>query len=152
MAEEVGAAGPGPGERLVLDTHVWLWALEGAEAALSSDAVAAIEAASGRGGLLVSAISIWKVAMLEAKGRIALTRPVAEWVTDALRAPGVRLLPLTPEIAVESTHLPGSPHGDPADRILIASARVAGARLATCDRSILEYGQSGQVAVLDAEP
>ena len=70
----------------------------------------------------------------------------------ALRAPGVTLLPLSPEIAVESTRLPGSPHGDPADRILVASARVAGARLATRDEGILRYAADGHVRVLDARP
>jgi hypothetical protein len=94
----------------------------------------------------------WEVAMLEAKGRISLSRPVEDWVRSALRAPGTRLLPLTPEIAIESTRLPGSAHGDPADRILIASARVSGGRLATRDRGILDYAGGGHVAVVDVTP
>jgi len=140
---------PGP---LVLDTHVWIWTVEGVPDAMSPAAVAEIEAASAAGALLVSAISAWEVAMLEARGRIALTRPLEEWVHAALRAPGVRLLPLEPEIAVESTRLPGTPHGDPADRILMASARVVGGRLATCDGGILRYAAEGHLLVLDARP
>jgi PIN domain nuclease of toxin-antitoxin system len=81
--------------------------------------------------------------MLAAKGRISLSRPVDDWVQAALRGPGVRLLPLSPETAIESTRLPGVPHGDPADRILIASARTLGGQLATCDSEILTYAQSG---------
>ena len=137
---------------LVLDSHVWLWTMEGVQGVLSRDAVAAIEAASHAGSLLVSAISVWEVAMLEACGRIALARPLDEWVRAALRAPGVRALPLEPETAIESTRLPGPPHGDPAERILMASARVVGGRLATCDAGILSYASEGHLRVLDARP
>lgn len=140
---------PGP---LVLDTHVWIWTVEGIRASLSATAIDDIQHASRAGMLLVSAISVWEVAMLEARGRIALTRPVQEWVRVALRAPGVRLLPLEPDIAVESTRLPGQAHGDSADRILMASARVTGGRLATCDGGILRYASDGNLRVLDARP
>lgn len=144
---------PDAAERpLVLDTHVWIWVVEGVRDELSGEAVREIEAASGRGDVLVSAISIWEVAMLEAKDRIGLDRRVDEWVRAALRAPGLRLLPLSPEIVIESTRLPGTPHGDPADRMLMASARVTGGRLATRDGSIVEYGEAGHVAVVDARP
>lgn len=135
---------------ILLDTHVWIWAVEGEAAALGRGAIAAIEEASQEGGLLVSAISVWEVAMLEAKGRITLSRALDDWVQTALQAPGVRLLPLSPEIAVESTRLPGEVHGDPADRILVASARIHGARLATCDRGILQYSEEGPLRVLNA--
>lgn len=140
-----GAAVP----ELVLDTHVWLWVVEGDAAALSTGAIEAIGESSRSGGVLVSAISVWEVAMLEAKGRISLTRPVDEWVRAALRAPGVRLLPLSPDIAIDSTRLPGTSHGDPADRMLMASARVAGARLVTCDGAILDYAAGGHLDVVD---
>lgn len=144
---------PDPSARpLVLDTHVWLWVVEGNQRELSPLAVEEIDDASRRGEILVSAISVWEVGMLEAKGRISLSRPVEDWVRSALRAPGVRLLPLNPEIAIESTRLPGSAHGDPADRMLIASARVLGGRLATRDRTILEYAGGGHVSVLDVTP
>jgi PIN domain nuclease of toxin-antitoxin system len=141
-----------PAGALVLDTHVWLWVVEGSQRELSARAVEEIDRASRSGDVLVSAISVWEVAMLESKGRITLSRPVEDWVRSALRAPGVRLLPLTPEIAVESARLPGSAHGDPADRILVASARVVGGRLATRDRTILDYAGGGHVAALDVTP
>jgi PIN domain nuclease of toxin-antitoxin system len=141
-----------PGSLLVLDTHVWLWAVEGATEKMSQRAVEAVEEAGRRGRVAVSAISVWEVAMLEACGRISLSRPVEEWVRAALRAPGVRLLELTPEIAVESTRLPGGFHGDPADRILAASARVVGGALATRDRALVEYAGLGHLEVLDVSP
>lgn len=137
---------------IVLDTHVWLWVVEGDRRQVAPQAIKAIEGASQRGEILVSAISVWEIGMLEAKGRISLSRPVEDWVRSALRAPGTRLLSLTPEIAIESTRLPGSAHGDPADRILIASARVTGGWLATRDRVILNYAQGGHVAAIDVTP
>ncbi len=141
-----------PGPLTVLDTHVWIWVVEGDRTALSAPAIEAIERAGKSGAVRVSAISVWEVAMLEAKGRISLTRPVDDWVQAALQAPGVQLLPLSPEIAIGSTRLPGVPHGDPADRILMASARHLGGRLATCDREILKYSEGGQLEVLDCIP
>lgn len=141
-----------PGPLVVLDTHVWIWMVEGDRAALSAPAIDAIERAAKAGAVRVSAISVWEVAMLEAKGTISLSRPVEDWVDAAVHVPGIRLLPLSPEIAIESTRLPATPHGDPADRILMASARHLGGQLATCDRKILEYSEGGQLKVLNCIP
>lgn len=143
---------PDEAKPLLLDTHVWVWAAEADDTRLSSHTLDRIETASTNGTVLISAISVWEVALLVAKARLSLTRPVDEWVAAGLRHPGVRLQPLSPEIAIESTRLPGEPHGDPADRTLIAGARAAGAALVTCDRAILEYARSGAVAVVDARP
>lgn len=137
---------------LILDTHVWLWAVEGVTEALSASALEEITTASARGRVAVAAISVWEVAMLEARGRISLSRPVEDWVQAALRAPGVSLLDLTPAIAAESSRLPGDLHGDPADRILAASARVTGGWLATRDRRLIDYAAHGHLEVLDVTP
>ena len=137
---------------LLLDTHVWVWTMEGDRTALSAPAAEEIEAAGRAGRLLISAISVWEVSMLEAKGRISLSIPLDAWVQAALRAPGSRLLDLSPRIAIESARLPADPPGDSADRILMAGARVESARLVTCDRDILEYAGEGHLAVLDARP
>jgi PIN domain nuclease of toxin-antitoxin system len=134
---------------LLLDTHVWIWAVEGNRQALSQNAIWAIEDASKEGRILVSAISIWEVAMLEARGRITLSRSVEAWVEAALRGPGVRLLELSPAISVESTRLPGDPPADPADRILLASARNQDASLLTCDRRLLDYADAGHVRAVN---
>lgn len=141
-----------PAPLTVLDTHVWIWVVERDRTALSAPAIEAIERAAGGGAVRISAISVWEVAMLEAKGRISLSRPVDDRVYAALHAPGVRLLPLSPEIAIGSTRLPGEPRGDPGDRILMASARHLGGQLATCDREILDYAECGQLKILSCTP
>lgn len=139
-------------DALLLDTHVWIWLMEGVRGQMSAGAVGEMREAGERGDILISAISVWEVAMLEAKGRISLSLPVDEWVRRALRAPGTRLLELTPEIAIESTRLPGAIHGDPADRILLASARATDGRLATRDEALLEYCSDGHARALDVTP
>lgn len=137
---------------IVLDTHVWIWMVEGDRTMLSAAAVREIESTAADGRVRICPISVWEVAMLESKGRLRLSRPIEEWVRAALRAPGVRLEPLSPRIAMESSRLPGSPHGDPADRMLMATARVLGGRLATCDGRIIAYSATGHLAVLDSRP
>lgn len=139
-------------DTLLLDTHVWIWLMEGGPTLLARHARDAIASASENGLVLLSAISVWEVALLESRGRITLLRPVHDWIEELLRAPGARLLPLEPAIAIDSTRLPGDPHGDPADHILMASARHTGAPLVTCDARVLDYASAGHVPVLDARP
>ncbi len=134
---------------LLLDTHVWVWLMLG-DAHLGRRSRKLLEEAVPDGRLRVSIISVWEVAMLEANGRLTLAADCAKWVGEALSAPGVRLAELTPEIAVASTRLPGKFHGDPADRILAATAREIGAALVTADRAILDYGRRGHLRALTA--
>jgi len=117
---------------------------------MKPSAIRAVEEAAHHGLVRVSAISVWEVAMLEAKGRIRLSKDCLSWVNEALRAPGLALVPLTPEIAVESSRLPGAFHGDPADRILVATARRQGAILLTRDEKILSYGKAKHLSVMAA--
>ncbi|MEA2691218.1 MAG: hypothetical protein QOJ16_605, partial [Acidobacteriota bacterium] len=100
-------------------------------------------------GLGVSIISCWEVAKLVENQRLSLPAAVDEWIEQALAYPGVRLLELTPPIVVESTRLPGDFHRDPADQLLVATARVQGIPMATVDRKILDY--SG-VEILNLTP
>ncbi len=96
---------------------------EGGEVSeLAPSVVPAIKAASEAGAIRIAAITVWEVAMLAAKGRLRLTIEIDEWIDRALTAPGTQLVELTPEIAVDSTRLPGDAAGDPIDRILIATA------------------------------
>lgn len=139
-----------PDAPLLYDTHAWVWSAAGDEAQLGTSARAAIQHAARTGSLRVAAISVWEVAMLHAKGRVQLSLDLTQWVHQALGAAGTRLVPLEPEIAIESTRLPGAFHGDPADRLLVATARVLGASLLTRDRAILEYARHGHLNVLDA--
>ena len=138
--------------RVLLDTHVWIWTVSGEVDRMAPAAVEQLRRAAARGRLLVSAISVWEVAMLQAKGRIALALELEEWVRRALAAPGLRLAELSPDVLVESTRLPGEVHGDPADRMLVATARRLGASLVTRDAAILSYARGGHLAVLDATP
>ena len=132
---------------LLLDTHAWLWLVGGAEP-LKRSVLSTVERGARQGRIQVSAISVWEVAMLEAKGRIRLSKDCLAWVHDALASPGISLVPLTAEIAVESCRLPGTFHGDPADRILVATARLLGATLLTRDAMILSYGRKNHVAAM----
>lgn len=135
---------------LLLDTHCWIWMQDGRSENFSAAAKAAIRQAGLGGRLLLSVISIWEVGLLESKGRISLAMDCERWVKAALATPGLELAPLTPSIALLSSRLPGEFHGDPADRILVATARMEGARLLTKDRQILEYGRGKHVSVLSA--
>ncbi len=135
---------------LLLDTHVWWGYLQGDENHASPSARLAADSAATAGRLRVSSISVWELAMLEAKGRVRMTEDCLSWVRDALALPGVDLVPLSPDIAVASTRLPGDFHGDPADRILVATARALGATLVTKDRKILDYGKTDYVSVMPA--
>lgn len=138
---------------LVLDTHVWLWAVEGRTDLLHHRALMAIERAARAGQLLVPAIAVWELAMLVKKGRITLATPVSTWIESSLRPPGSRILPLGTAIALDSTSLPDfDQHRDPADRMIIATARRHG-MLCTCDATILDWASAHRhVRVLDARP
>ncbi len=136
--------------RLLLDTHVWVWLLNGDEGKIAPPVLNKIFRAGENGQLHVSVISVWEIAMLEAKGRLVLAKGCWNWVAEALSLPGLSLVPLTPEIAVESTRLPGEFHKDPADSILVATARNSGGFLATKDARIIEYGKKGHVHILEA--
>jgi len=94
----------------------------------------------------VSAISCWEVAKLVERGRLALPHPLEEWFALALNYPGVRLLGLSPEVAAASTRLPGNFHRDPADQIIVATARLMYCSLVTSDRKLLSYEHVQTVA------
>jgi PIN domain nuclease of toxin-antitoxin system len=109
---------------------------------------AAIEEAAGAGILMLSAVSVWELGLLEAKGRIRLSLPCEEWVRHALATPGLALAPLTSEIAIDSTRLEDTFHGDPADRIIVATAKRMGARLLTRDQKMIAYARRSGITVL----
>lgn len=133
---------------LLLDTHYWIWLQSGVEGEFSARTRKAVDLAAAEGSLLLSVISVWELGMLEAKGRIRLSSPCGQWVEEALATPGLTLVPLTPEIALDSSRLPGDFHGDPADRIIAATARRMGARLLTRDEKLLAYGRGHHVALV----
>ena len=122
---------------IILDAHVWVWWVHADERI--TNAQAAIITANETDVIGVSAISAWEVAKLVEYNRLELPCLLHEWFHEALNYPGVHLIELTPEIAIESTGLPGEFHRDPADRIIVATARRYDCPLITSDRKILEY-------------
>jgi PIN domain nuclease of toxin-antitoxin system len=122
---------------IVLDTHIWVWWVHD-DAHLSAQQKKLIQGNEEQ-GLGISIISCWEVAKLVEYKRLTLSCPVSEWFDEALAYPGVQLLNLTPQIAVESTQLPGEFHRDPADQIIVATARIYGSPLLTADDKILRY-------------
>jgi PIN domain nuclease of toxin-antitoxin system len=134
---------------LLLDTHIVLWATFN-EARLGRHAAKAINLASREDRLAVSAITPWEIGLLASKKRINLHKEVLDWVREALAKPGVHLVPLEPEIAVASTRLPFEMHPDPADRILVATARHLGAMLVTADQELLRLSKKGHFRGIDA--
>lgn len=135
---------------VVLDTHSWIWFLN-ADPRLGRDARAEIEAATLQDGAVLSAISLWEISMLVARGRLSLSRDPREWLEFHLSRPGFAVHPLSIAVAVGSNSLPADPHGDPADRIIIATARHLDAPLVTADQKILSYAKAGHVKTLNAE-
>jgi len=122
---------------IVLDTHIWVWWVHG-DSRLTNQQNQWLQQYESQ-GLGVSAISCWEVAKLAEYNRLTLPCPVGDWLKQALAYPGVRLLELTPEIVVESAQLPGAFHRDPADQIIVATARVYNCALLTSDTKILSY-------------
>jgi PIN domain nuclease of toxin-antitoxin system len=120
---------------ILLDTHAWLWWVSD-PTQLSRKANSAIGDAEAIG---VSAISCFEVATAIAKGRIVLDRPPQDWVEQALSLPRVELLALTPRIALHAAML-GAFHGDPADRLIVATAIIHSAVVVTKDSRIQKYG------------
>ncbi|WP_419934482.1 type II toxin-antitoxin system VapC family toxin [Candidatus Palauibacter sp.] len=121
----------------LLDTHVLIWWLNDVSR-LSPEQREVVASASVDSPLLVSDISLWEVAALYDLGRILLAVPLREWLDKAVAPPLVRRQGISPAIAAELAALPDSFHRDPADRILVATARVFGATLLTHDRRIIE--------------
>ncbi len=123
--------------RALLDTHVLLW-WHGDRDRLSQDPQAVITAADADSPLHVSDISLWEIAMLHSLGHIRLAIPLREWLEKAVAPPLVQRQGISPAVATELASLPESFHRDPADRILVATARVLGATFLTRDHRITE--------------
>jgi PIN domain nuclease of toxin-antitoxin system len=132
---------------LLLDTHTAIWLTENQP--IASTAVEAIDAAYQAGAtLFVSAITAWEVGLLVSRNRLSMVAKPERWFQRLLAIPGVRLADLSPDILIASSFLPGETPRDPADRIILATARDLGATLVTRDRVLLKYGEYGQVSTI----
>lgn len=134
--------------KILLDTHVWLWTMLGSSI-LNKGFIQAFERNLKTQGVLISTMSIWEIGTLVNKKLIEIEMDVLDWVNQALDIPGVQMTHITPRIAVQSTRLPGKIHGDPVDRLLIATAYEENAVLVTCDKKILDYGLENFITVFD---
>jgi PIN domain nuclease of toxin-antitoxin system len=128
---------------LLLDTHTWLWMENGLSHKFKRGTRSVLEQASRENLLAVSAISVWEIGMLVGKSRLRLGRSLDDWLAVARSAPGLNVAAVTPDIALDASRLEELDHGDPADRIIIATARSLNATLLTSDARILAYGKRG---------
>lgn len=133
---------------LLLDTHTWVWLNNGSDE-LSNKIIHTIDNAADSGKVFISAISIWEIATLAAKKRLILRTPLKEWVDEALSQVGVELVPLSPDISIESSELPNGFHGDPADRLIVATSRVKRMVILTRDSKILSYSKEGFIQAVE---
>ena len=123
---------------IVLDTHALVWWVSGDEA-LSKKAKTAIDRELNGGQIIVSTISAWEIAMLVERERLVLSMDVESWLATVVKIDAVRFMPLDVEIALKSVDLPGSFHKDPADRMIVATARKLAVPLVTKDEKIRAY-------------
>ncbi len=124
---------------IVLDTHAWLWWASDQQR-IPSRARRMIESTvKARNPIHISTISTWEVAMLVEHGRIELTLDVADWIAKAEAVPVFQFVPVDNRIALRGVGLPGFPHRDPADRLIVATALTLGATLVTGDQRLRRY-------------
>lgn len=123
---------------VLLDTHAWVWWVSDPKR-LSTRAANAVEHAVAQGALFVSCISVWEVSLLVARRRIRLSINLKEWIAACEQLPFLTFRPVDNGIALAANSLPGTLHPDPADRMIVATARVLGATLVTKDERLLGY-------------
>ena len=124
---------------IVLDTHALLWWVNGKVDQFHDKTWMLIESESKKQQLSFSAISIWEIAMLVRDNRIILDRSINEWVNQLLDSDSIKVINSDSRILCESVYLPGEFHADPADRIIVATARHFDATLISKDQKILKY-------------
>ncbi|HEX8621432.1 MAG TPA: type II toxin-antitoxin system VapC family toxin [Allosphingosinicella sp.] len=134
---------------ILLDTNVFIWMAAG-DSSLGHAARDAIERAREEDGLRVAAITLWEISMLNRKNKVRLEGDVLAWVETTLTRSGIRLEALHPSIAVNAERLPGNLQRDPADRMIVATARHLACPLLTSDREILAYAAQGHVSAINA--
>lgn len=123
---------------IVLDTHTLVWWVTG-DATLSKKAKSVIDREQDGGEIIISAISAWEISMLVEKDRLVLSMDVSSWLATVAEIEGVNFLPVDVEIANKSVVLPGEFHKDPADRMIVATARKLAVPVVTKDEKIQSY-------------
>jgi PIN domain nuclease of toxin-antitoxin system len=136
---------------ILIDTHAWVWSADGDVRRIGRRARQLLSKAEARDAIRVSVVSVFEVAALHTAGRLRLARPPDQWMREALGVAGIRLAPLSPEIATDAGSIPRAGLADPLDRLLVATARQLDATFVTSDTRILEYAAAtGSVRVQNA--
>ena len=124
--------------KYLFDTHAWYWSVT-EPGKLPPVARRLLRSSAAAEPIGLSAISIWEFCKLVEKGRVEIRLPLLDWIKASIDPAFIELVPLSPKIAAASVQLPGKFQRDPADQIIVASARVANAVLITKDRSLRAY-------------
>jgi len=124
---------------VLLDTHAWIWSIDGDGRRVGRRAQALLARAERQERIRVSPVSIFEIVALHTSGRLRLSRPAEGWIRDSLSAAGVRLAEVTPSIAIDAGAIPRTALADPLDRLLVATARQLDATFLTADQQILQY-------------
>jgi PIN domain nuclease of toxin-antitoxin system len=136
---------------ILLDTHVWLWTVTGETRRIGRRTRQLVGREERRGAVRISPASVFEVAALHTLGRLRLAMPVESWLRDALEQAGLRLAPLSVDVAIDAGLIPREALADPFDRLLVAGARQGGATLITADERIINYAtETSAVRVHDA--
>jgi PIN domain nuclease of toxin-antitoxin system len=133
---------------LLLDTCAAVWISDGAQISRKAGDALTQSYADGR-NLYVSPITAWEIGTLVSKGRLQTTLNPEVWFERFLKVPGVELARMSTKLLIASCFLPGTPPRDPADRIILTTAREEGFVVVTRDRILLDYAAQGHVAALE---
>lgn len=135
---------------LLIDTCALIWtaALADRDTLFAVEEALTTTQASGA-PICISPITAWEIGMLNAKGRLPMPMAPKAWIDRVMAVAGIEWAKMPPEVLLASSVLPGDLHGDPADRIIVATAREYGLRLVTRDRKILDYASKGHVMALE---
>lgn len=133
-----------------LDTHIWIWLMNGDEKFKTAKWQKLFSSAKGATTFFIPAISVWEVGMLVSKKKIEISYSPLEWVYRGLQARGMQLVELSPEIALESCEIDKLALTDPADRIIVTTAKSLGAILLTADQQMVQYSRRNKINVIDA--
>ncbi len=134
-------------EMIILDTHTWVWRVQAVATLRPLQIAAILEQENDHAGVIgICATSLWEIAMLVQRARIQLSADLPDWFNDALVYPKVRVINLSPAIAIQSTQLPGNAQlpqdeqiRDPSDQIIVATAMINNCPLVTSDRKMRDY-------------
>jgi PIN domain nuclease of toxin-antitoxin system len=133
---------------VLLDTHAWIWTVEGDTRRIGRRSRQLIAGAEAREAVRISVATVFEIVALHAAGRLRLAKPPEQWIDTSLDLSGVRLAELTRTVAMDAGFIPRTALADPLDRLIVATARQLGATLLSADAAILEYAaQSRNVRV-----